>query len=156
VPELPVAAGFSFARKTGLAGFGFDLRIFLEAEGVGGLESAGKDVLAGFGEDDVGAAHLAPTAGDGEKNIGKILDEELLVLGGEHEVAVALIQGSQGGEDVSACAEVDGAEVRALFGVGEAEGDAAEVVGSHGGYPRGREFGWEVKKSKNKKVQQLN
>ena len=111
---------------------GFGVGVFLDAEIVGGLESAAEDVFIGFCEDDVGGAHASPAAVDREENFGEILDEELLLLGIEHEVGVTLFDVGKGGEDVAADAEVGGAEVGALFGSGEAEGDTGEVVRSHG------------------------
>ena len=104
----------------------------MDAESVGGLESAGEDVFVGFGQDDVSGAHAAPSAVNGEKNVREILDERLLLLRVEHEVAVALFHVSERGEDVAADAEVGGTEVGAFFGVGERLCDAAEVFrGGH-------------------------
>jgi len=117
----------------GFTGLGFGLGVFLKAEGVGGVEGAGEDVGVGFGEDDVSGTHASPTTGNREKHFRKIVDEELLLLGIEHEVAIALLHVSEGGEDAATDAEVCGAEMGTLFGVGKAEGDAGEVFGSHGG-----------------------
>jgi hypothetical protein len=117
----------------GLAGIGLGPGVFLEAEVVGGLESAGEDIFVGCGQHDVRGAGFAPATVDGEKHFREILDKELLLLGREHEVAVALLDVGKGGEDVAADAEISGAKVGALFGIGEAEGNAAEVGGSHGG-----------------------
>lgn len=117
-----------FFASCGALGFG----VFLETEAVGGLEGAGEDVLVGFGEDDVRGAVFAPATVDGQENFGKILDEELLLLGIEHEVAVAFFDVGKRGEDVAADAEVGGAEVGALLGVRETQSDAAEVSGIHG------------------------
>jgi len=77
-------------------------------------------------------AVFAPTAVDGKKKIGKVLDEESLLLGIEHQVAVAFFDVSEGGEDVAADTKVSGTEVGALLRVRETEGDAAEVSWGHG------------------------
>ena len=103
----------------------------MDAEIIGGLESAGEDVFIGFGEDDVGGAHASPATVDREKNSREILDEELLLLRIEHEVAVALLDVRESGKDVAADAEVGGAEVGALFGAREGERDTGEVFGGH-------------------------
>jgi len=117
-----------FFASCGALGFG----VFLETEAVGGLEGAGQDIFISFGEDDVRGAHASPTAGDRKKHFGEILDEEPLLLGIEHEVAVAFFDVGKRGEDVAADAEVGGAEVGALLGVRETQSDAAEVSGIHG------------------------
>ena len=107
------------------------LGILVKAEIVGGPEGAREDVFAGFGENDVGAALLAPAAGDGEEDFGEILDEKLLLLRREHEVAVAFLDMGQCGEDVATDAEIGCAEVGPLFGLGEAERNAREVIRGH-------------------------
>lgn len=99
---------------------------------VGGLESAGEDIFVGFGQNDVRGTMFAPTSVDGEENFGEILDEQSLLHGIEHQIAVAFVDVGESGEDVTADAKVGSAEVRAFFGVGEAEGDAAEVRRIHG------------------------
>ena len=98
---------------------------------VGGLEGTGEDVFAGFGQNDMGAAHLAPAARDRQEDFGEILDEKLLLLGREHEIAVALLDMGKRGENVATDAEIGGAEVAPLRGAGEAERDAREVVWGH-------------------------
>jgi len=79
----------------------------------------------------VGAAHSAPAAGDGEEDVGEVGDEELLLLGGEHEIAVALGLRGEGGEDSTVDAKVGVAHVGAFFGAGKSESDSAKVVGGH-------------------------
>ena len=81
----------------------------------------------------MGHAHAAPAAVDGEEDFGEIFDEGGLLFEGEHEIAVALGGGSESGEDSAADAEVGLAHVGGFSGAFEAEGDAAEVVGVHGG-----------------------
>jgi len=104
----------------------------LQAEVVGGLESALEDIFGGFGEEDVRGAMFAPTPVDREENFGEILDEKLLLLGIEQQIAVAFLDVGESGEDAAADAKIGSSEVRALLGVGEAEGDAAEVRRVHG------------------------
>ena len=114
----------------GFWGFGFG--IFGDAELVGGVESTGEDVFGGGSETDVGHAHAAPTTGDGKKHFGEIGDESLLLFEGEHEIAVALLGGSKGGEDAAVDAEIGLAHMGGFFGTGETEGDAAEITDVHG------------------------
>jgi len=78
-------------------------------------------------------AHASPTAGHREKDFREVLDEKLLLLGIEHEVAVALLDVRECGKDAAGDAEVGGTEVRTLLGTGKTEGDAGEVFRSgHG------------------------
>ena len=115
--------------------------VLLAAEIVGGEECAVEDVFGGGGEADVSCAHAAPASGDGDEEIRLVGEEGLLQIGREHEVAVALFFGGEGREDVAADAEVGRAHVGGLFGIGEGQGDAAEVGGSHGRkYGRGGEL----------------
>jgi hypothetical protein len=79
----------------------------------------------------VGAAHASPTAGDGEKDLGEVGKEELLLFGSEHEVAVVLGLRGESGEDAAADAEVGVAHVGAFFGARKGEGESAKVVGGH-------------------------
>jgi len=81
----------------------------------------------------VRGAHASPTTLDRKKDFGEILDEELLLLGIEHQVAVAVFDVCESGKDAAADTEISGTKVRALFGAGEAEGDAGKVFGSHEG-----------------------
>jgi len=111
-------------------GFG----VLVYAELPGGMESAGEDVFAGSGEPNVGHAYATPTAGNGEEDFGEFSDEGLLLLESEHEIAVALLGGSEGGEDAAADAEVGLAPMGGLFGSGKAEGDTAEIANIHGEY----------------------
>ncbi len=104
------------------------------AEVVGGLEGSGEDVFGGGGEPDVGHARAAPATGDGEENFGEFVDEGLLLVESEFEIAVALSGVGERGEDVAVYAEVGITHVRGFFGIGEAEGDAAEVADVHGEY----------------------
>lgn len=92
-----------------------------------------KDVFGGGSETDVGRAHAAPSAMNGEEDIGCFGDEVGLLPGREHEVSVTERFGGESGKDFAADAEVGRAHVRAFFGSVEAEGDAAKVSGSHGG-----------------------
>jgi len=78
-------------------------------------------------------AHASPATVDREKDFGEILDEELLLLGIEHQVAVALFDVCQCGKDAAADTEIGGTKVRALFSTGKTEGDAGEVFGGHEG-----------------------
>ena len=114
--------------------------VLLAAEVVCGEESSVEDVFSGGSEADVGHAHAAPASGDGEEEFGLVFQEGLLKIRREHEVAVALLLRGEGGKDVAANAEVGRAHVGGLLGVGEGEGDAAEVGGGHGWeYGRGGE-----------------
>ena len=68
-----------------------------------------------------GAAY-APAAFYGDEDFGEFFDEGGLLLGGEHEVAVALFGGGEGGENAVAYAEVGAAHVGGFFGAFEARG----------------------------------
>ena len=126
--RLRRGSGF-FAGRFGIwARFGFG--VFLEAEIVGGLECAGEDVFGGRSEDDVGHAHAAPAAGDGEEHFGEFGDEGLLLLESEHEIAVTLLGGSERGEDAAVDAEVGLAHVGGFLDV---RGGRARCGGSRGG-----------------------
>ena len=75
-------------------------------------------------------AHASPAAGDRHEDLGRLADERRLDLRREHEIAVALRLGGEGGEDPAADAEIRRAHVRALLCPVEAEREPAEVVGS--------------------------
>ncbi len=79
----------------------------------------------------MGCAVAAPAAFYGDEDFGQFFDEGGLLLWGDHDVAVALFYGGQGGENSIADAEVGVAHVGGFFGALEAEGDAAEVVDVH-------------------------
>ena len=128
-PRLALFAG-SGGGALGFWGFGFG--IFGDAEFVGGVESTSEDVFGGGGETDVGHAHAAPATRDGEKDFGEIGDEGLLLFEGEHEIAIALLGGSESGEDAAVDTEIRLAHMGGFFGVGKAEGDAAEIADIHG------------------------
>ncbi len=87
-----------------------------------------------IGEADVSGAHASPAAVDGKEEAGCVGEEEGLLLGGEHEVAEALVLVGEGGEDAVVDAKVRGAHVGGFLRFGEGEGDAAEVCGGHAGY----------------------
>ena len=72
------------------AGFPGCLLIFVEAEFPCGAERAEDHVFACRSEAGVGGAVAAPSASDGQEDRGRVFDEGGLVLGREHEVAVAL------------------------------------------------------------------
>jgi len=80
----------------------------------------------------VGGAHAAPSSMDGEEELWRVGEEVLLGLGREHQVAVALGDHGERGEDAATDAEVDGTHVGALFGAGKLEGEALEVGWGHG------------------------
>jgi hypothetical protein len=105
--------------------------ILLNAEIVGRPESVGEHVFTGFAENDVRRTFFAPAARNGEEDFGEILDEKLLLLGREHEVAVAFRDMSQRGENVATNAEIGGAEMGPLLGIGKAECYALEVIRGH-------------------------
>ena len=71
---------------------------------------------------------------DGGMLAGHVGEEAGLGVGVKHEVAVAEVDGGEGGEDAAAGAEIDGAHMGAFGGIGEREGDAAEVFGGHGNF----------------------
>ncbi len=79
----------------------------------------------------MGHAHATPASGDGEKDFGGFGDERLLLVGGEHQVAVALLHVGERGEDFSADAEIDTPHVGAFFGAFQAQRDFAEIGGGH-------------------------
>ena len=110
------------------------LGVFFEAEFVSGMEGSPEDVLGGFGENDVGTAHAAPTARDREKNFGKFLDEGLLLFRSEHEIAVTLLGGGECGENAAVDAEVSRTHVGGFLGTRERECHATEIVDVHGEY----------------------
>ena len=75
--------------------------------------------------------HSAPASGDGEEYVGGFGDKQLLLLRREHQVAIALLRVGEGREDFAADAEIDGAHVRAFLYTFQAQGDFAEIGGSH-------------------------
>ena len=111
--------------------FAAGLQILLQAEIVCSVQGAGEDVFRCGREADVSDAHAAPAAGDRNKEVGGFGEEGSLLIEGEHEVAVALCLSGEGSEDVAADAKIGHAHVGGLFGVGQGEGEAAEVGGGH-------------------------
>jgi hypothetical protein len=133
VLSVPVAGADPWLALRLWAGFGArGLVVLFDAEAVGGKERAGEDVFGGRRESDVRHAGASPTSGNGEEERGLVGDEGLLEFRREHEVAVALADGGESGEDVTADAEVGCTHVGGLFGPGEREGDTAEVSSGHG------------------------
>jgi hypothetical protein len=128
---FPRALGSSLLDKAG-RGFPWRFGVFAYTKLVGGAQGAGQDVFGGGGEPDVGHAHATPAAVNGEEDFWEFCDEVLLLFGGKHQVAVALLGGGQGGEDAAVDAEIGIAHVGGFFGAGERESDAAEVVEVHG------------------------
>ena len=121
--------GFLGGRFGNRARFGFD--VFLEAEVVGGLEGTGENIFGSGRQDDVSHAHAAPTTGNGKKYLGEFRDKGSLLLKSEHEVAITLLGGGEGGEDAAVDAEVGLAHMGGFLDVGEGERDAAEIVEIH-------------------------
>ncbi len=96
----------------------------------GGEESFFEDALVGFGEEHVGAAFAAPGAVAWIENGRMGLDELFLLDGSEFDHGELFVGVGESGEDFTGDAEVGVIHVLALFGFGEAQGDAAEVGGS--------------------------
>ena len=96
------------------------------------MQGTEDDVFAGYGEIDVRGAAASPAPGNGNEDFGEVFDESGLLLGSDHDVAVAEFGGSERGKDTAADAEVGAAHVGAFFGAGEGEGQAPEVVDVHG------------------------
>jgi len=97
-----------------------------------GLQRAEDDVFVRDREIDVRGTAASPAAGDGDEDFGEFFDKGGLLLGSDHDVAVAEFCGGEGGEDASADAKIRGAHVGAFFGARDGEGQAAEVVDVHG------------------------
>ena len=96
----------------------------------GGEDGFFEDALVGFGEEDIGAAFAAPGSLAWIENGGMGLNEIFLLDGREFDHSELFVRIGEGGEDFSGDAEVGVVHVLALFGLGQAEGDAAEVGGS--------------------------
>jgi hypothetical protein len=105
------------------------------------LQGAAEKVFVGEGEDDVSCAACAPAAFYGYEDFGEFFDEGGLLFGREHQVAVSLFGGGEGGEDAVAYPEVGIAHVGGFLGTFEGEGDAAEVGDVHGGFILEHEVG---------------
>ena len=79
----------------------------------------------------MGSAVASPASGDGNEEVGLVGDKGLLQFRGEHNVAVALLDGGEGGEDAASYAKIYGSHVGAFFGAFEGESDAAEIGRGH-------------------------
>lgn len=75
----------------------------------------------------------APTTVYREENAGELLDESGLLLGIQHEVAVAFRGVGKGGEDAATNTKIGAAHVRAFLGAREAKRYTAKVLGIQGG-----------------------
>ena len=64
----------------------------------------------------MGGAVASPPAGNGQEYVRRFGYEGGLLFGRQHEVAVALRLGGKGGKDAAPHAEIDRAEMGALFG----------------------------------------
>ena len=89
-----------------------------------------EDPLGGVGEEDVGAAFAAPGAVARIEDGGMRLNEIVLLDGCELNHSKLFVWIGEGREDFSGDSKVGMVHVLALFGIGEAEGEAAEVGGS--------------------------
>ena len=88
-----------------------------------------KFVFGRLGEANMRRAHATPASSHQEgKRSGRSVRKSACCSGVEHKVGVALLLMSERGEDVAANAEVSRAHVRAFFGSGEGQGEAAEVI----------------------------
>ncbi len=76
-------------------------------------------------------SHSAPAARDRHEYFGLLRHELSLQGGSQHEIAVALTLRGEGREDSATHAEVGRPHVRPLLGAGEAQGEAAKIVGVH-------------------------
>lgn len=110
--------------------------VFMEAELICSVKGAVEDIFGDCGEADVSGAVASPAAGDGEEHVGEFGYESLLLGRVEQEVAVALFDRGERGEDAAPNTKVNGAHVGAFFGIGEAESDTAKVAGVHRIVPR--------------------
>ena len=101
----------------------------------GGEEGFFDGALAGFGEEDVGAAFAAPGSVDGAESGGVSFDEIFLLDGSEFDHGELFVGVGEGGEDFSGDAEVGMIHVPALLGLRKSEGQAAKISGCrrHGG-----------------------
>lgn len=93
----------------------------------GGEDGFFEGALGGFGEEDMRAACTAPGSVDRSERGGMGCDEIFLLDGSEFDHGELFVGISEGGEDFSGDAEVGVVHVLALFGLWEAEGDAAEI-----------------------------
>ena len=107
------------------------LCVFLDTQFPGSVEGAGENIFVRSGEADMSSTHASPAAVNGEEDFGEFLDEGGLLLGREHEVAIALLGGSESRKDAASDAEVGATHVGTFFGAFEAKGDAAEVGDVH-------------------------
>ena len=100
----------------------------------GGEDGFFEGALGGSGEEDMRAAFAAPSTVDRPERGGMRCDEIFLLDGSELDHGEMLVGISEGGENFSSDAEVGVVHVLALFGLREAQGDAAEVgwSGWHG------------------------
>src|SRR5262249_15029548 len=88
-------------------------------------------VLACLRQTDMGRAHASPAARNREEDTRHLLDESGLLFRAQHQVAIALLDRSEGSKNPAADAEIDRTHVRAFFGALKAQGDSLEVFCIH-------------------------
>lgn len=82
----------------------------------------------------MGNPHAAPAAVDRQEKTWCVFDKLRLKLCGEHEVAIAFLNGDKRGEDATVDAEVNRTHVRTFNGALERKGNAAEIFRLHAGH----------------------
>src|SRR5467141_657722 len=105
---------------------------FRGSETPGGFESAAQRRLSDSFQAHVRAASAAPSTSAGVEDGGLGFDEHLLLDGREFDHGPAILRVAEGCEDLSGHAKIRMVHVGALLGFGQAQGQAAKVVGGHG------------------------
>jgi hypothetical protein len=90
------------------------------------------NVLAGGLEADVGGAAAAPNTVARFEDSGMGFDEHFLLQGSEFDHGPFFVWVAEGGENLSADAEIGVIHVGPFLAFGEAEGQAAKVIGGQG------------------------
>lgn len=60
-------------------------------------------------------SHPSPSTRHGHENVWQFLDKHRLLLGGEHEISIALALGTKRGKYLAAHTEIGAPHVRTLF-----------------------------------------
>src|SRR6185437_11500600 len=107
------------------------LRVQFHAQLPGGAQRSQQHVLTHGSEPNMGSTVAAPSAGNGQEDFRRLGHKHRLLLGSEHQVAVAVLFRGKGGEDASPDAKVGGAEVGTFFGSFKRKRETAKIVGLH-------------------------
>ena len=123
--------GFILLGGRGLAALAACLGVQLHAQLPGGAQRAQSHVFIGRVQPHVGCAVASPAAGNGQEDIGSLGNELRLLLGRQHQVAIALLYRCERGKNAAAHAEVHRSHVRAFLGALKAQRQPFEILRGH-------------------------